>query len=192
MFKTKKRTKKSKTFRKRKIMGGISTGFVKTLRGKTRRNPTPERVIRRTVNPNGTNRFNRSGRIYNITSNNEFLPETRNIITPPRTTRENLKSPTWKDNGFISDNTFGPSKEGVYAGPSIKYGSRPAIPHGKEGTLIYPSGYVYTGDFVKGQREGVGKLMIPKGPTYEGDWKDDKFTEFVEWKEQNKKNKAKK
>lgn len=162
MPKSKKRSKKSNTFRKRKLRrGGQSTGLVAKLRGKTRRVPTPERErpIRRTVNPNGSNRFNRSGRSY--------VP---------------LENPTWQDNGLITDNAYGPSKEGLYAGPSIKYGSRQAIPHGKEGTILYTTGDIYTGDFVKGKREGTGKLTIKGGPTYEGDWKDDKFSDFVEWK----------
>lgn len=189
MNKTKKRCKNCRTFRKRKAHGGQSKGFVKTLRGKTRRVPTPERQIRRTINPNGVNRFNRSGRIYAV-DNSRVATERHVVVTPPKSTREKPKTPTWEDNGFITDNAFGPSKEGLYAGPSIKYGSQLAVPHGKDGTILYPTGHTYTGDFVKGKREGTGKLTILKGPTYEGDWKDDKFTQFIEWKNQNKGKKA--
>jgi len=199
MYKTKNRTKKRskicKTCRKRsalrrrKSVGGTETGFVKGLRGKTktmrRINPMSEREKRRTVNPNGINRFNRSGRTYAVDSLT-FLPKDGIISTPPRVTRENLKSPTIEVSELMTDNQYGPSKQGLYAGPSIKYGSQPAIPHGKEGTIMYPTGDVYVGDFVKGRREGTGKLIIKQGPTYEGEWKDDKFSEFVEWKAQNK------
>lgn len=176
MSKTKKYGKKTKTFRKRKIRRGGT--FVAKLRGKTRRVPTPERErpIRRTVNPNDSNRFSR----------NYVEPfERTTVITPPRTTREKPSTPTWQDNGFMTDNRYGPSKEGLYAGPSIKYGSRSAVPHGKEGTILYPTGDTYTGDFMKGKREGTGRLTIKGGPSYEGDWKDDKFSDFVEWKKSN-------
>uniref|UniRef100_A0A6C0E129 Uncharacterized protein n=1 Tax=viral metagenome TaxID=1070528 RepID=A0A6C0E129_9ZZZZ len=175
MSNTKKRSKQSKTFRKRKLRRGGT--FVAKLRGKTRRAPTPERerLIRQTVNPNGS-RFSRSGRTYVESF------ERTNVITPPRPTREKPSTPTWQDNGLMTDNAYGPSKQGLYAGPSIKYGSRPAIPHGKDGVIVYPTGDTYTGDFVKGKRQGTGRLTIKEGPTYEGDWKDDKFSEFVEWK----------
>jgi len=90
--------------------------------------------------------------------------------------------PTWKESGYITDN-YGPSKKGLYTGPSIKYGTiGEKIPHGKDGTILYKNGDVYTGDFNKGKREGTGKLTIKEGPTYEGDWKADKFVEFTDWK----------
>jgi hypothetical protein len=191
---TKKNNKKSRTFRKKRLSGGVDVSFLKKLRdssktGKTRtiRDSTPDRERKRTINPNGFSRFNRFGRRL-VTQNDNDMPE-RIIITPPKTIREKPKTPTWEDNGFITDNKFGPSEEGLYAGPSIKYGTMgPAIPHGKDGTILYPSGHVYTGDFVKGQREGTGKLTIKEGPTYEGEWKDDKFVEFTDWKNANKNN----
>jgi len=164
---TKKNNKKSRTFRKKTLSGG-QDNFVKKLRERTRtrtnRYSTPEgRIIKRTINPNGPIRFNRSGRSY--------------------------VAPTWEENGYITDNNFGPSQEGLYAGPSIKYGTMgAAIPHGKDGKILYTTGDVYTGDFVKGKREGTGKLTIKEGPTYEGDWKDDKFVEFTDWKNANKNN----
>jgi hypothetical protein len=187
-FKTKKHNKKSRTFRKRRHYGGTETGFVKTLRGKTRRisseteRKKEERMKIR--NPNGKNRFNRSGRTYVA----QALPEIRIVVTPPKSTRKNLKSPpTWQDNGLIVDNTFGPSKEGFYAGPSsIKYGMEKAVPHGKNATVLYPTGHIYRGEFNRGVREGTGALTIKDGnitgPTYEGEWKDDKFVPFLEYK----------
>jgi len=185
MYKTKKNNKKPKTFKKRKINGGVSKGFVNNLRQKTRRMPRNERDPRTTTDSTGRNRFNRNRRYYvsDITSS---LHE-RTLSSPPTISREKVQSPVWQDNGIITDNQFGPSKEGFYAGPSIKYGSRDPIPHGKEGTILYPSGHIYTGDFVRGLREGQGKLKIKEGPTYEGVWKNDKFTDFTEWKEENKK-----
>jgi hypothetical protein len=177
MGKTKKRNQKSKTSKKRRRVGGTDTGFVGKLRQKTRRihRNKPESERRQIINPNRRNRSDRYA---------SFLPQ---VVTPPKATRETIKSPTWQDSGFITDNEFGPSKEGFYAGPSIKYGTISAIPHGKDGTILYPTGHVYTGDFVKGLREGMGKLQIQHGPIYEGEWKNDKFTKFIEWKE-NKKN----
>ena len=39
---------------------------------------------------------------------------------------------------------------------------------------VYPSGYVYEGDWVNGKREGTGKITFSGGDVYEGDWVDDK------------------
>lgn len=183
MARTKKRNRKLKTAKRRRRVGGTDTGFVGKLRKKTRRNPSPQSERRRIINPNkrdsnGRDRFSsRYGRNYYLTQAS-VAEEVPSVATPP----------TWQDNGLITDNEFGPSKEGLYAGPSIKYGTSPAIPHGKDGMVLYPTGHAYTGDFVKGLREGMGKLKIQHGPTYEGEWKNDKFTKFTEWKE-SKKNK---
>jgi hypothetical protein len=172
---TKKNNKKSRNFRKKRISGGTDVNFLRKLRdrsktGKTRtvRDYAPQREIKRITNPNGHSRFNRSGRNYYVA--------------------EQVDTPTWKENGYITDNKYGPSEEGLYAGPSIKYGTMSAVPHGKDGTILYTTGDVYTGNFVKGKREGTGKLTIKEGPTYEGEWKDDKFVEFTDWKNANKNN----
>ena len=64
-------------------------------------------------------------------------------------------------------------------------------PQGKEVTIVYPSGHIYTGDFNKGKREGTGALTIKDGPIYEGEWKEDKFVPFIKWKKDNKKDNKK-
>ena len=182
MPKTKKNHKKRRTIRKRKSVRGA--GFTEGLRGKTRtmHNRTPER--KRTIIPNGRNRFNRS------TSRN-YVPtqEERKIIaTPPKLTRgEKMfeSPPKFRDNGFMVDNKFGPNEEGFYAGPSIIRGDI-KLPHGKDGTVVYSTGHVYKGDFNKGKREGTGTFTVKDGPNYEGEWKDDKFVPFIEYKSQNK------
>jgi hypothetical protein len=65
------------------------------------------------------------------------------------------------------------------------------VPHGKDGTIVYSTGHVYKGDFNNGMREGLGTLKIKEGkmtgPSYTGEWKEDKFVPFMEWKKQNKK-----
>jgi hypothetical protein len=177
MPKTKKNYKKRRTIRKRKLVGG-SQGFAESLRGKTRtmRNRTPER--KRTIIPNGRNRFNRT--------NINYVPsqDLRFIATPPKpTTRES--PPKFRDNGFMVDNKFGPNEQGYYLGPSVIRGEK-GIPHGKDGLIKYSSGHLYVGDFNKGKREGTGSFIVKDGPTYEGEWKEDKFVPFTEWKSQNK------
>ena len=61
-----------------------------------------------------------------------------------------------------------------------------SIPHEKDGKILSTNGDVYTGDFVKGKSEGTGKLIIKEGPASEGEWKDDKFVAFTDWKNANK------
>ena len=182
MPKTKKNYKKRRTIRKRKSVGGA--GFTEGLRGKTRtmRNITPER--KRTIIPNGRNRFNRS-------SSRNYVPthEERKIIaTPPKLTRGKKmfeSPPKFRDNGFMVDNKFGPNEQGYYLGPSVIRDEK-GIPHGKDGLIKYSSGHLYVGDFNKGKREGTGSFIVKDGPTYEGEWKDDKFVPFIEYKSQNK------
>jgi hypothetical protein len=186
MPKTKKHYKKRRTIRKRKTIRGGSPTFTEGLRRKTKtitmRNAIPER--RRTITPNDRNRFNRSNRTYVPAETNQDL---RFIATPPKlTTRDMIKSPPkFRDNGFMVDNKFGPNEQGYYLGPSVIRGEK-GIPHGKDGLIKYSSGHLYVGDFNKGKREGTGSFIVKDGPTYEGEWKDDKFVPFTEWKSQNK------
>jgi len=192
--KTRKHYKKRRTFRKRRQSGGIETGFVNKLRKQTRKATTTnsnDRLKRQTVNPNGVNRFNRSGRDYYV-SNSTGETATRFPIIPSTNnskTRKQESNPEWKDSGLMTLNDYGPGKQSFYLGPSTQYGTEKEIPHGKDGTVIYATGDVYKGDFVKGKREGTGELQIKDGPKYEGDWSDDKFVKFSEWKstEKNKK-----
>lgn len=179
MPRTKKHYKNRKTIRKRKSVRGA--GLPQELRGKTMRmrNTTPER--RRTINPNDRTRFNRSNRTYVPAETNQDL---RFIATPPKSTRLTPKSPPkFRDNGFMVDNKFGPNEQGYYLGPSVIRGEK-GIPHGKEGLIKYSSGHLYVGDFNKGKREGTGTFIVKDGPTYEGEWKEDKFVPFTEWKKE--------
>jgi len=179
MPKTKKNYKKRRTIRKRKSV--VGSGFTEGLRTKTRtmRNRTPER--KRTIIPNGRNRFNRSNRTY-VPSQEE-----RKFIAtpPPRDLKLSESPPKFRDNGFMVDNKFGPNEQGYYLGPSVIRGEK-GIPHGKDGLIKYSSGHLYVGDFNKGKREGTGSFIVKDGPTYEGEWKDDKFVPFIEYKSQNK------
>ncbi len=47
--------------------------------------------------------------------------------------------------------------------------------HGK-GTLTWPDGNEYSGDWLQGKRHGKGRLVWKNGAEYTGDWKDDKRT----------------
>ena len=90
----------------------------------------------------------------------------------------------WIDNGQMFDSNFGPGSQDFYQGPSIKlnnYVSK-AIPHGPNGSIDYATGDNYTGDFVKGKREGKGTLTINNGPKYTGQWSNDSFVPLVNWK----------
>jgi hypothetical protein len=181
MPKTKKNYKKRRTIKRRKYITG--SGFTEGLRGKTRtmRNTSPER--RRTINPNDRNTFNRPNRTYVPAETNQDL---RFIATPPKSTRLTPKSPPkFRDNGYMVDNKFGPNEEGFYRGPSVIRGEK-GIPHGKDGVILYSTGHIYQGDFNKGKREGTGRFIVNDGPKYEGEWKDDKFVPFIEYKSQNK------
>lgn len=188
--KTKRHHKKRKTIRRCKSRGG---GFTEGLRGKTRR-LTPEKERRRTITPNNRDRINRFGRNYIPQSNTiQDLPERRIIATPPKPTLTRMESPPkFRDNnGYFIDTSFGPSQTGYYSGPSGKYTNGNPIPHGKNGDIIYSTGHIYTGDFNKGKREGTGSLIINDGniigPAYTGEWKQDKFVPFSDWKNKTQK-----
>lgn len=71
--------------------------------------------------------------------------------------------------------------EGAYTGDlvdGIRYFDRvylsiqsytPNFRHGK-GTVIYPSGDTYVGDFRSGMRDGIGTFTSPSGYSFEGTW----------------------
>jgi hypothetical protein len=179
MPKTKKNHKKHRTNKRRKFARGA--GRPEELRNKTRtmRNTSPER--RRTINPNDRNTFNRSNRTYVPAEINQDL---RFIATPPKSTTRK-SPPKFRDNGLMVDNKFGPNEEGFYRGPSV-IRDKKGIPHGKDGIILYSTGHIYQGDFNKGKREGTGRFIVNDGPKYEGEWKDDKFVPFIEYKSQNK------
>jgi len=190
--KTKRHNKKRKTIRRCKSGGGGFTDELRNTTSKTRR-LTPEKEIKRTINPNDKNRFNRSGRSYNTTTQ-QSSQERQNVVTPPpRNKYENNKSPPkFRDNnGPFFDTKFGPSQSSFYSGPSGKYTNGTPIPHGKNGQIIYSNGHSYIGDFNKGKREGTGSLTINDknitGPIYKGEWKNDKFVPFSEWKNKTQK-----
>jgi hypothetical protein len=44
------------------------------------------------------------------------------------------------------------------------------------GTITYPDGAVYTGQFDGGQRAGTGRLEMADGVIYEGDWAEGRST----------------
>lgn len=61
--------------------------------------------------------------------------------------------------------------------------------HGK-GTLTWPDGNEYSGDWLKGKRHGKGKFTWKNGTEYNGDWQDDKSTgkgTFI-WVDRDEKN----
>jgi hypothetical protein len=43
------------------------------------------------------------------------------------------------------------------------------------GKYIYTNGYVYEGNFTKGLKVGLGKLITPAGDLYDGMWDNDQF-----------------
>jgi len=193
--KTRKHYKKRKTFRKRRQSGGVETGFVNKLRKQTRKvttNSSRDRPKRQPINPNGVSRFNRSGRDYYVAQSTGDSATRFPTIPSTNATRKQEAKPEWKDSGLMTLNDYGPGKQSMYLGPSTQYGTESAIPHGKDGTVIYATGDVYSGDFVKGKREGTGALHVKEGPKYEGEWRDDKFVEFTDWKSTEKSKKQQK
>lgn len=44
-----------------------------------------------------------------------------------------------------------------------------------DGKYLYDNGYIYEGHFIKGQRSGLGTLLLPAGDRYEGMWENDQF-----------------
>lgn len=44
---------------------------------------------------------------------------------------------------------------------------------GGKGTLVYPSGDKYTGDWLNAKKHGIGELHNVNGDVYNGEWKDD-------------------
>jgi hypothetical protein len=198
--KTRKYYKKRKTFRKRRQSGGVETGFVNKLRKQTRK-VTPsnsDRHKRQTMDSRQVSRFTRSGRDYYVTratgETSTRLPiiPSKNASKPNKQEVKPEYKPEWKNSGLMTLNDYGPGKQSFYTGPSIQYGVEPSIPHGKDGTIVYATGDVYSGDFMKGKREGTGKLQIKEGPKYEADWNDDTFVEFKEWKNTEKSKKQQK
>jgi hypothetical protein len=183
MPKTKKHYKKRRTIKKRKSLRGA--GFTESLRKKTQRYRSPEKNRIRTVNPNDRDRarigFDRTGRKY---------------VIPSQQVQTYAPVDEWKQHTYAVSNKYGPSQSSFYAGPALEnpylyetQGIQP-IPHGKDGTIVYSTGNIYKGDFNQGKREGFGTLQIKEGktmgPKYEGEWKEDKFVPFMEWKESKK------
>ena len=192
--KSRKHYKKRKTFRKRRQSGGVETSFVDKLRRQTRKVPPTSSNRRLTMGSNGVSRFTRSGRDYYVTHATEKTATRLPIIASSDTSKPKKQEvkPEWKDSGLMTLNDYGPGKQSFYTGPGIQYGDEPSIPHGRDGTILYATGDVYSGDFVKGKREGTGALQIKEGPKYEGDWSDDKFVKFTEWKATDKSQKQQK
>ena len=189
--KTRKHYKKRKTFRKRRQSGGVETSFVDKLRRQTRKAPTTSSDKRKTMDSRQVSRFTRSGRDYYVTHATGEIATRFPIIPPTNSSKPKIKH-EWKDSGLMTLNDYGPGKQSLYMGPGIQYGDEPSIPHGRDGTIVYATGDVYSGDFVKGKREGTGALQIKEGPKYEGDWSDDKFVKFTEWKSTEKSQKQQK
>lgn len=55
-----------------------------------------------------------------------------------------------------------------------QYHYRGCFVHSKrqgKGTMQYPSGNVYTGEWHQNKQEGRGVLLVPGGDVYEGEWK---------------------
>lgn len=46
--------------------------------------------------------------------------------------------------------------------------------HGKGTLTLFHDGSTYSGDFVKGRKEGKGSWRLPNGNTYEGQWVNNK------------------
>ncbi len=68
---------------------------------------------------------------------------------------------------------YADSKEGVYEG-SFEHD----LPHGEGKIIVHVPGQgekVYTGEMVQGQRSGIGTLYFPSGATYAGQWASDTF-----------------
>jgi len=61
-----------------------------------------------------------------------------------------------------------------------------SVPNGKNITIVYPTGHIYKGDFNEGKKEGTGTFTVKDGPSYTGEWKEDKFVPFTEWKKSHK------
>jgi hypothetical protein len=170
------KNKKPRTIRRRKSLRG--SGFTEDLRNKTSRTRKNSTI----KNPPLVNRRNR------------FVRQSRSYLD---STQEREPINEWKEQSYSVTNKYGPNESAFYAGPVLQndylYQTQKVqpIPHGKDGTVIYSTGHVYKGDFNKGKREGHGTLVIKdgkiKGPIYEGEWKDDKFVPFTDWKNANKK-----
>lgn len=47
------------------------------------------------------------------------------------------------------------------------------VPHGRISRVVYPDGSIYAGDFLRGNREGHGTLVLDSVVVYDGLWVDD-------------------
>jgi serine/threonine protein kinase len=55
------------------------------------------------------------------------------------------------------------------------------LPADGRGTMIFPTGYRYEGEFQDGERNGCGTLTFENGRQYVGQFKDDQFNGVGEW-----------
>lgn len=47
------------------------------------------------------------------------------------------------------------------------------VPHGRMSRVVYPDGSIYAGDFLHGNREGHGTLVLDSEVVYDGLWMND-------------------
>ncbi len=92
-----------------------------------------------------------------------------------------------EEHNFIVNDKYGPANNIFYAGPVYTKTPEKKIPHGLNGTIVYGTNDVYKGSFHMGKRHGYGCLKIKNGPEYKGQWENDKFLPFIEWKNKSKK-----
>jgi hypothetical protein len=110
--------------------------------------------------PNGTRQQGqwRNGQGFQITGK---------LVCPDGT----IEVGTWNRDGSKSGGTIAWSNGKNYEGEwKLQSNSLPELPNGK-GTMKWPDGRVYTGQFEDGLMEGRGKMTYPNGKIEEGLWK---------------------
>lgn len=70
-----------------------------------------------------------------------------------------------------------------YADGAIYYGSLDPgnLPADGRGTMVFPEGHRYDGEFQNGKRNGCGTLTLENGRKYVGQFEDDQFDGVGEW-----------
>jgi hypothetical protein len=81
---------------------------------------------------------------------------------------------SWNNDGAICGGTIWYPDGRIYKGDWVIVEGKADLPFGM-GAMTWPDGRQYTGYFVNGKMDGAGKMTYPDGRVEDGSWKQDTF-----------------